>query len=136
MSVSCSIECKIISLNEISRDRTSPGKSLPGRRPRLLPSSLINRRGKLIDIFSKSTEADRQLATVVGLERLLKLAVFSAGHPVRQVTFPAQFAKDTLPAGYGYEWPSRLGAALAVAGLILAAISGLMERRGSIQVLA
>nr|WP_202888629.1 MFS transporter [Kribbella solani] len=41
-----------------------------------------------------------------------------------------------LAAGYGYEWPSRLGAALAVAGLILALISGLMERRGSTQVLA
>jgi polyisoprenyl-teichoic acid--peptidoglycan teichoic acid transferase len=62
-------------------------------------SSLIDHRRKLIDIFSKSTEADRQLGTVVGLERLLKLALFSAGHPVRQVAFPAQFAKDTLPDG-------------------------------------
>ncbi|MEV5963068.1 MFS transporter [Kribbella sp. NPDC051952] len=41
-----------------------------------------------------------------------------------------------LAAGYGYEWPSRLGAALAVAGLILALISGLMDRRGTNQVLA
>ncbi|GAA1595569.1 MFS transporter [Kribbella hippodromi] len=39
-----------------------------------------------------------------------------------------------LAAGYGYEWPSRLGAALAAAGLILALISGLMERRGTTQV--
>jgi LCP family protein required for cell wall assembly len=62
-------------------------------------SSLIHHTGKLIDIFTKSTEADRQLATTVGLERLLKLALFSAGHPVRQVPFPAQFAKDTLPDG-------------------------------------
>jgi polyisoprenyl-teichoic acid--peptidoglycan teichoic acid transferase len=62
-------------------------------------SSLIDRRGKLIDIFSKSTEADRQLGTVVGLERLLKLALFSAGHPIRQVPFPAQFVKETLPDG-------------------------------------
>ncbi|TML06477.1 MAG: LytR family transcriptional regulator [Actinobacteria bacterium] len=62
-------------------------------------SSLINHRGKLIDIFTKSTEADKQLATVSGLERLVKLAIFSAGHPVRQVTFPAQFVKDTLPDG-------------------------------------
>jgi DHA1 family inner membrane transport protein len=36
-----------------------------------------------------------------------------------------------LAAGYGYEWPSRLGAGLAVAGLVLALISGLMDRRGS-----
>jgi DHA1 family inner membrane transport protein len=34
-----------------------------------------------------------------------------------------------LAAGYGYEWPSRLGAALAVAGLVLAIISGSMDRR-------
>ena len=34
-----------------------------------------------------------------------------------------------LAAGYGYEWPSRVGAALAVAGLILALISGQMDRR-------
>ena len=34
-----------------------------------------------------------------------------------------------LAAGYGYEWPSRLGAGLAVAGLMLALVSGLVERR-------
>ncbi|MEV8374323.1 MFS transporter [Kribbella sp. NPDC056861] len=34
-----------------------------------------------------------------------------------------------LSAGYGYEWPSRVGAALAVAGLILALVSGQMDRR-------
>ncbi|MFF1816025.1 MFS transporter [Kribbella sp. NPDC058245] len=34
-----------------------------------------------------------------------------------------------LTAGYGYEWPSRVGAALAVAGLVFAIISGLMDRR-------
>jgi LCP family protein required for cell wall assembly len=62
-------------------------------------SSLINRRGKLIDIFVKSTQADRQLATVSGLARLVKLALFSAGHPVRQVPFPAQFAHDTASDG-------------------------------------
>lgn len=34
-----------------------------------------------------------------------------------------------LAAGYGYEWPSRVGAGLAVAGLVLALISGQMDRR-------
>jgi DHA1 family inner membrane transport protein len=34
-----------------------------------------------------------------------------------------------LAAGYGYEWPSRVGAVLAVAGLLLALVSGLMDRR-------
>jgi DHA1 family inner membrane transport protein len=36
-----------------------------------------------------------------------------------------------LGAGYGYEWPSRVGAVLAVAGLVLALASGLMDRRTS-----
>jgi DHA1 family inner membrane transport protein len=34
-----------------------------------------------------------------------------------------------LAAGYGYEWPSRVGAVLAVAGLVLALVSGQMDRR-------
>ncbi|MEV6285460.1 MFS transporter [Kribbella sp. NPDC051770] len=34
-----------------------------------------------------------------------------------------------LAAGYGYEWPSRLGAGLAILGLLLALASGLMDRR-------
>ncbi|MDX6264990.1 MAG: transporter, family, inner rane transport protein [Kribbellaceae bacterium] len=34
-----------------------------------------------------------------------------------------------LSAGYGYEWPSRVGAVLAVAGLVLALVSGRMDRR-------
>ncbi|WP_432942608.1 MFS transporter [Kribbella sp. CA-253562] len=34
-----------------------------------------------------------------------------------------------LAAGYGYEWPSRLGAGLAILGLGLAITSGLMDRR-------
>lgn len=33
-----------------------------------------------------------------------------------------------LAAGYGYEWPSRVGAGLAAAGLLLALASGLMDR--------
>jgi MFS transporter, DHA1 family, inner membrane transport protein len=34
-----------------------------------------------------------------------------------------------LSAGYRYEWPSRVGAVLAVAGLVLALVSGRMDRR-------
>jgi DHA1 family inner membrane transport protein len=37
-----------------------------------------------------------------------------------------------LGAGYGYEWPSRVGAVLAVAGLVLALISGWMDRRTAV----
>jgi LCP family protein required for cell wall assembly len=76
-------------------------------------SSLIDHRGKLMDIFSESTEVDKQLATVAGLERLAKLAIFSAGHPVRQVTFPAQFAKGTLPDGTPEDYVTADPAAVA-----------------------
>src|SRR6478609_5964585 len=34
-----------------------------------------------------------------------------------------------LSAGLGYEWPSRVGVLLAVAGLGIALVSGLLERR-------
>ena len=34
-----------------------------------------------------------------------------------------------LSAGYGYEWPSRVGAVLAVAGLLIAVWSALLGRR-------
>jgi polyisoprenyl-teichoic acid--peptidoglycan teichoic acid transferase len=76
-------------------------------------SSLINHTSKLIDIFTKSTEADRQLASTVGLERLLKLALFSAGHPVRQVPFPAQFAQSTLTDGTPVDYVTADPAAVA-----------------------
>jgi polyisoprenyl-teichoic acid--peptidoglycan teichoic acid transferase len=76
-------------------------------------SSLINHTGRLIDIFTKSTEADRQLASVTGLERLLKLALFSAGHPVRQVPFPAQFVQDTLANGTPIDYVTADPAAVA-----------------------
>jgi LCP family protein required for cell wall assembly len=76
-------------------------------------SSLINHTGRLVSIFTKSTEADRQLATTVGLERLLKLALFSAGHPVRQIPFPAQFAQSTLSDGTPVDYVTADPAAIA-----------------------
>jgi LCP family protein required for cell wall assembly len=76
-------------------------------------SSLINHSSRLVTIFTKSTEADRQLATIGGLERLLKLALFSAGHPVRQVPFPAQFVQDTLPDGTPEDYVTADPAAVA-----------------------
>jgi polyisoprenyl-teichoic acid--peptidoglycan teichoic acid transferase len=57
-------------------------------------SSLIDNRSKLINIFGRSTQTDPALRTSSGLLKLLKLALFSAGHPVRQVPFPASFAGD------------------------------------------
>ncbi|MBI5104099.1 MAG: LCP family protein [Solirubrobacterales bacterium] len=57
-------------------------------------SSLIDNRGRLIDIFSEATQVDRGLQDSGELIKLLKLGIFSAGHPVRQIPFPAEFAGD------------------------------------------
>ncbi len=62
-------------------------------------SSLIGKRTRLVHIFVNATQADRDLGTLTGLERLLKLALFSAGHPVRQVAFPGRDALDTTSQG-------------------------------------
>jgi LCP family protein required for cell wall assembly len=61
--------------------------------------SLINKRSKLIDIFGKDTQTDKSLETTAGLLSILKLALFSAGHPVRQLQFPAQTTVESLPGG-------------------------------------
>ena len=61
--------------------------------------SLINKSGKLIDIFGKDTQTDAQLESTPGLLSILKLALFSAGQPVRQLQFPANSTVETLPGG-------------------------------------
>jgi LCP family protein required for cell wall assembly len=61
--------------------------------------SLINKRNKLIDIFGKDTQTDAQLETTSGLISIVKLALFSAGHPVRQLQFPANSSIERLPGG-------------------------------------
>jgi LCP family protein required for cell wall assembly len=62
-------------------------------------SQLVGQRARLVDIFATNTQTDAALDTTNGLLRILKLALFSAGHPVRQIQFPAQFTKETLPGG-------------------------------------
>ena len=62
-------------------------------------SQLFGNRDELIDIFASNTQTDARLDTTRGLLRILKLALFSAGHPIRQVQFPAEFEKDVLPGG-------------------------------------
>ncbi len=57
-------------------------------------SHLISKRERLVEIFADATQTDRDLATIAGLERLLKLGLFSAGHPVTEVAFPGEFAGD------------------------------------------
>jgi LCP family protein required for cell wall assembly len=51
-------------------------------------SSLIGKRNKLIDIFAANTQADKGLEDPGQVLGVLKLALFSAGHPVRQLQFP------------------------------------------------
>ncbi len=62
-------------------------------------SSLIGKRDKLIDIFGRNTQTDKSLKSTASVLSVLKLALFSAGHPVRQLTFPAQLTSETLPGG-------------------------------------
>ncbi|PTL60542.1 LCP family protein [Paraconexibacter algicola] len=57
-------------------------------------SGLADDRDKLLDIFKESVQADGQLKSVAGLESVLKLALFSAGKPVKQVPFPGSFAEE------------------------------------------
>jgi LCP family protein required for cell wall assembly len=54
-------------------------------------SGLIDNRGKLTDIFSRSSTVDADLKTDAGILRVLKLAIFSAGHPLSEVEFPHTF---------------------------------------------
>jgi len=54
-------------------------------------SSLIGKRNKLIDIFGRNTQTDRSLKSPAAVLSVLKLALFSAGNPVRQIQFPARY---------------------------------------------
>ncbi len=57
-------------------------------------SSLFEDRDKLLDIFTDSVQTDEFLRSATGLESVLKLALFSARKPVRQVPFPAAFTTE------------------------------------------
>jgi len=61
-------------------------------------SSLIGKRNKLIDIFADNTQADKGLESEGTLIGVLKLALFSAGHPVRQIRFPASYDETYVTA--------------------------------------
>ncbi len=62
-------------------------------------SKLINNLGALVTIFAKSTETDANLQTEKGILRVLKLAAYSTGKPVREIEFPHAFVN--APAGAG-----------------------------------
>ncbi|MCW3014088.1 MAG: LytR family transcriptional regulator [Solirubrobacterales bacterium] len=63
-------------------------------------SRLLDDLNPLTKIFGQSTESDRNLTSVPGILRILKLAAYSAGHPVREIQFPATFV-DGDPRGLG-----------------------------------
>ena len=52
-------------------------------------STLVSQRDKLISIFGQNTQTDHDLHTVDGLINLFNLVAFSAGHSIKQITFPA-----------------------------------------------
>jgi len=61
-------------------------------------SSLIGKRNKLVDIFFKNTQADKGLESTSQALSVLKLALFSAGNPVRQIQFPASYDETYVTA--------------------------------------
>jgi LCP family protein required for cell wall assembly len=63
-------------------------------------SALINNRGRLIRILRGNTQTDSSLRSVADVIKLAKLAIFSAGHPVAQIKFPAVFSGDPQTGEY------------------------------------
>lgn len=71
-------------------------------------SALIDDRSKLIKIMEKSTQTDSDLRSVKGIIKLAKLAIFSAGHPVSQIKFPAVYSGDAETGQYVEASPATL----------------------------
>ena len=61
-------------------------------------SSLIGKQDELIHIFGKNTQTDKSLKSAASVLKVLKLALFSAGHPVRQIQFPASYEASYVTA--------------------------------------
>jgi LCP family protein required for cell wall assembly len=80
--------------NDLVRGARQQG-FLRAAKDQISTSQLFNNRGALVDIFANATQTDSDLATLTGLERLLKLGLFSAGHPVTEIKFPGQFGGDS-----------------------------------------
>jgi LCP family protein required for cell wall assembly len=71
-------------------------------------SALIDDRTKLIKIMERATQTDQSLHTVKGVIKLAKLAIFSAGHPVSQIKFPAVYSGDAETGQYVEASPETL----------------------------
>ncbi|MDQ3740342.1 MAG: LCP family protein [Actinomycetota bacterium] len=77
---------------------------LRSAKDQLSTSSLIGERKKLAGIFGEHSETDRALSSRSGFIRLMKLALYSARRPVRQIEFPATFTKDFAGDGTPVEY--------------------------------
>jgi anionic cell wall polymer biosynthesis LytR-Cps2A-Psr (LCP) family protein len=73
---------------------------LRSAKDQLNSSSLIDDRGQLIKIMQRATQTDASLRSVKGVLKLAKLAIFSAGHPVAQLKFPAVYSGDAETGEY------------------------------------
>ncbi|HMJ35937.1 MAG TPA: LCP family protein [Baekduia sp.] len=73
---------------------------LRAAKDQLSTSSLIDERGKLIQILKKNTQTDDSLRSVKGALKLAKLGIFSAGHPVAQIKFPPVYSGDAATGEY------------------------------------
>ena len=63
---------------------------------------LFDKRDKLVKVFGAYTETDKSLKQFDTVLGLLKLAAFSAGHPVREIKFPAIIPNDPRNTFLGY----------------------------------
>jgi len=87
---------------------------------------LVDDRDKLIKIFGRNTTSDSALKTRSGIIRLLKLAVFSVGQPIREVHFEGAITAGDEAAGL----PSFVEASDATVKKLTRQFLGVKESRG------
>jgi LCP family protein required for cell wall assembly len=73
---------------------------LRSAKDQLSSSALINQRTTLIQILKGNAQTDQNLRSLAGVIKLAKLAIFSSGHPVSQIKFPAIFTGDPQTGQY------------------------------------
>ncbi|WP_354701292.1 Polyisoprenyl-teichoic acid--peptidoglycan teichoic acid transferase TagU [Paraconexibacter sp. AEG42_29] len=74
-------------------------------------SHLLKNYDPLVEIIGQSTEADAGLGSTKGFLSIAKLAVASAGHPVREIKFPATFV-DGADGSYVSATPQEIADAV------------------------
>lgn len=87
---------------------------------------LVGDRNKLIRIFGRNTTSDAALKSRGGIIRLLKLAVFSVGQPIREVHFEGEITAGDEAAGL----PSYVQASDATVKKLTRQFLGVEESRG------